>query len=159
MRSFRVAIACAGFCWFQSVCFGQAVTSTDLIGRAKALDGQAVTYAGEVIGDVMKRPGGAWVNVNDGGNAIGVWMPSDMSAGISNTGDFKHAGDQIEISGILNRACGQHGGDLDIHAQSMQVLRAGGPVPCSIDKAKKDWAIKLLGAVAIIWILSLLKMR
>jgi hypothetical protein len=41
----------------------------------------------------------------------------------------------------------------------MRIVDSGMPQGCGIDKAKKDWAIKLLGAVAIIWILTLLKTR
>jgi hypothetical protein len=142
-----------------AVCFGQTVPSAELIARAKNFDNKTVTYSGEVIGDVMKRGDFAWINVNDGANAIGVWVTADMEKAIGLTGGFKHAGDRVEIIGTFNRACVQHGGDLDIHAQTVRVVDPGAPKGCGIDKAKKDWAIKLLGVAAIIWILSLLKMR
>jgi hypothetical protein len=159
MRYICIFVLVIAFFAGTAVCFGQTVSSAELISQAKNFDNKTVTYSGEVIGDVMKRGGFAWINVNDGVNAIGVWITSAVAQEIRSVGDFKHAGDNVEIVGIFNRACVQHGGDLDIHAQSMRVLRPGEPVPCSINKVKKDWAIKLLGVVAIIWILSLLKLR
>jgi hypothetical protein len=159
MRYACVAFLIAVFFSGKAVCLGQPVSSGELISRAKIFDNTTIVYSGEAIGDVMKRSDGTWVNVNDGANAIGVWMPPGTAGGVGVGGDFKHGGDMLEISGIFHRACDQHGGDLDIHAQSVRVLRPGGPVPCGIDKAKKDWAVKLLGVAAIIWILSLLKTR
>jgi hypothetical protein len=143
----------------QAICLGQPVTSTELISQAKNFDNKTVIYSGEVIGDVMKRGENAWINVNDGANAIGVWITADMAKEVGFAGDFKYTGDSVEVTGVFNRVCGQHGGDLDIHAQTMKVVTPGAPKGCSINKVKKDWAIKLLGVVAIIWILSLLKMR
>ena len=148
-----------GFFFWNVLCFGQAVPSADLIAKAKELDGKQVTYSGEVIGDVMKRGDFAWANIHDGANAIGVWLTSGMAVEVGLTGDFKHTGDLVEITGIFNRACVEHGGDMDIHAQALSLKRPGMPTPHSCDKNKKDWAIKLLGALVIIWILSLLKTR
>jgi hypothetical protein len=141
------------------LCFGQTISSADLIAKAKDLNGKQVVYSGEVIGDVMKRGDFAWVNINDGANAIGIWINSGMAAEIRLTGDFKHTGDLVDVTGIFNRACVEHGGDMDIHAQTLSLKRSGVSTPHSCDKTKKELAIKLLGALVIIWILSQLKLR
>jgi hypothetical protein len=141
------------------LCFGQAVSSADLIAKAKERDGKQVAYSGEVIGDVMKRGDFAWANIHDGANAVGVWLTAEMAAKIQLTGGFKHSGDLVEVTGIFNRACVEHGGDMDIHAQSLSLQIPGMPTPHGCDKDKKDLAIKLLGVLIIIWILSLLKIR
>ncbi|MFA6384088.1 MAG: DNA-binding protein [Candidatus Omnitrophota bacterium] len=159
MRYACLAVWVAVFFAGRAVCLAQAASSTELIAQAKDFDGKTVIYAGEVVGDVMKRGDNAWINVNDGASAVGVWITGAMAGEVGYAGDFKHAGDKVEIAGVFNRVCGEHGGDLDIHAQSMRVVQPGAPVPCSINKVKKDWAIKLLGVVAIIWTLSLLKLR
>jgi hypothetical protein len=149
----------AGFFLCQALCFGQAVSSADLIAKAKDLDGKQVTYSGEAIGDVMKRGDFAWANIHDGANAIGVWMTSEMAAAIRLTGAFKHTGDLVEVTGIFHRVCPEHGGDMDIHAQSLSLIAPGIPMARGCDKVKKDLAIKLLGVLVVIWILSLLKIR
>ena len=58
---------------FGALAEAREVTSTDLIENALALDGQTVTYTGEVVGDIMKRGDHTWLNLSDGSNAMGVW--------------------------------------------------------------------------------------
>jgi hypothetical protein len=159
MRYAGIVVLIVAFFAGKAVCLGQTISSTELIVRAKNFDNTTVAYAGEVIGDVMKRGDHAWINVNDGSNAVGVWITAAMASEIGSSGDFKHRGDRVEVTGVFNRVCVQHGGDVDIHAQTMRIEAPGAPQGCGIDKAKKDWAIKLLGVAAIIWILSLLKTR
>ena len=148
-----------GVFFWNVLCFGQTVSSAELIAKAKDLDGKQVIYSGEVIGDVMNRGDFAWANIHDGANAVGVWLTAEMAAKIRLTGGFKHSGDLVEITGVFNRACIEHGGDMDIHAQSLNLQVPGMPTPHGCDKTKKDLAIKLLGVLIIIWILSLLKLR
>ncbi|MGD9014947.1 MAG: DNA-binding protein, partial [Candidatus Omnitrophota bacterium] len=50
-------------------CYAEPVSSTELIENAKSYDGQQVVYEGEVIGEVMHRRDGVWVNINDGDNS------------------------------------------------------------------------------------------
>lgn len=102
-----------------------ALTSTELIENSKEYDQQIVSYRGEVVGEVMLRGNSAWINVNDGVNAIGVWTPVDLVKEIKFAGNYKYRGDRVEITGILNRACSEHGGDLDIHAQGITIFKPG----------------------------------
>jgi len=141
------------------VCFAQPVSSTELINQAKAYDGKEVVYVGEVIGDIMIRGEYAWVNLNDGKNAIGVWINKDLIKDIHYMGSYKFKGDVIEVNGIFHRACLQHGGDLDIHAQSLTKRITGRPTPEIPHFKKRNTVILLLGALGLIWILILLKRR
>jgi len=125
-----------------AVCFGQVVSSSDLIANAKEFNGKTVKFAGEVIGDVMRRGDHAWVNVNDGTNAIGIWMPASLAADIHTEGNFKQTGDYVEVTGIFNRACIEHGADMDIHAIELQVIKPGAVRTSSgISKAKNAWCL------------------
>ena len=63
-------------------CYSQPLSSTELINNAKSYDGKTVVYEGEVIGDIMVRGAFAWINVNDGKNAIGIWLEKDLSKDI-----------------------------------------------------------------------------
>ncbi|MDP2927900.1 MAG: DNA-binding protein, partial [Candidatus Omnitrophota bacterium] len=58
----------------QTAAFSQSLSSSELINNAKEYDGKLIVYSGEVIGDVMLRGEFAWVNINDGQNALGAWM-------------------------------------------------------------------------------------
>ncbi len=139
--------------------FSQVLSSNELITRAKQYDGKLISYCGEVIGDVMKRGEFAWVNINDGDNAIGVWMNAALTKEINFTGTYKSRGDTLEITGIFHRACLEHGGDLDIHAQTLRKLAGGKFVNHKLDFLKVELILILSGALFLIWILTLFKRK
>lgn len=142
------------------ICYAEeAVTSSELINNAKQYDGKAVMYTGEVIGDVMVRGKFAWINVNDGVNAIGIWSNKDLVEDIIYVGNYKTRGDTVEIKGIFHRACLEHGGDLDIHIESLRKINSGEAVKEKTDIAKKNTALILFAALCIIAALSRLKSR
>lgn len=116
---------------------GQAdVTSTALIENAAELDNQTVEFEGEAVGDVMLRGDHAWVNVSDGANAVGIWCPVETLPTIAVLGRYQTVGDRLHVRGQYHRACPQHGGDLDIHAVSVQVVERGRRVPQRVAPAK-----------------------
>lgn len=144
--------------WFM-VCFAQPIPSAELINNAKQYDGKAIVYQGEVIGDVMARGDFAWINVNDGNNAIGIWLDKNMVKDIAYTGSYKSKGDVVEVVGLFNRACSQHGGDLDIHAQTLRVVNPGRQIQEGLNTDKRNRAIIFLGVLILVWILSRLKTK
>ena len=137
----------------------QPISSDELINNAKSIDGKSVAYIGEVVGDVMVRGEYAWINLLDGKNAIGVWAGKDLVKDIVYTGSYKFKGDVVEVSGVFHRACLQHGGDLDLHAQSLTKRIAGRPTQEIPNVRKGNIVILLLGVLVLIWILTLLKHR
>jgi len=140
-------------------CCAQSISSSELINNAKQYDGKTVAYEGEVIGDVMARGDYAWVNVNDGANAIGIWAAKDLIKEISYAGSYKARGDWVEITGIFHRACVEHGGDLDIHASAIRKIAAGKEIPEKIISPKIKQAAILLAILFSLWILTNLKRR
>ena len=110
-----------------SNCFAQVYTSSDLINNAKQYDGKTISYKGEVIGEVMIRGDHAWLHVNDEYVAIGVWVRKADLKDIIYLGCYRAKGDIIEVSGIFNRSCPEHGGDLDIHVQEIKKILSGEP--------------------------------
>lgn len=146
---------------FYSASYAQEISSKDLIQNAKAYDGKIVVYKGEIIGDIMRRGDYAWINLLDGenDNAIGIWTPTVLIKGIGYTGSYKSIGDELEISGVFHRACLEHGGDLDIHAQAIRKTAAGRLVADRLNSGKRNYAIILLGLLCLIWILTLLKRK
>lgn len=113
------------FCLTGSVLATDVVELNQLVENAEAMDGQTVTVTGEAIGEAMERGTHAWVNINDGTNAMGIWMPLDDARRIKIFGDYKHIGDQLQVTGVFNQSCAQHGGDVDIHSDSITVVTAG----------------------------------
>lgn len=137
----------------------QSISSSELISGAKLYDGKLVVYRGEVIGDIMARGVFAWVNVNDGQAALGIWLENKLSKGIFYTGSYKTIGDVLEIEGVFNRSCPEHGGDLDIHAKTLRKIKNGRDVLEKADVLKMNLVFILSGGICLVWILSRLKRR
>lgn len=108
--------------------YADGISSQVLIENGKSYDQKQVVYEGEVIGDIMRRGDFAWINVNDGSNAMGVFINYSDIDKITNTGTYKSTGDIIRVKGIFHRACPEHGGDMDIHASSLEVIKPGTPI-------------------------------
>jgi len=151
--TFSVFLAC-----FMNIALGFAdggISSTELINNSKEYSAKKVAYRGEIIGEVMKRGDFAWVNLHDGENAIGIWVPLPLTKNIVYTGSYKARGDIFEAAGVFNRACLEHGGDLDIHAQTFKKIESGRLIPEAVDPDKIKKALVLLGVLLLVWILRL----
>jgi hypothetical protein len=96
-----------------------------LIEQAAELDQHEVTVSGEAVGEVMNRGSHSWININDGTNAIGIWISSSDAQKVKYFGNYKYKGDVLKVSGIFNRTCKEHGGESDIHSISLEVEEAG----------------------------------
>jgi hypothetical protein len=137
-------------------CYAQSISSVELINNAKSYNGNIVVYRGEVIGDIMLRGEYAWINVNDEKNAIGIWIKKELIKDILYAGSYKAKGDLVEITGNFNRSCVEHGGDLDIHAQSITKISSGNKTPHSVNKKEINLILFLSGIIAVVFLLRLI---
>jgi len=153
-----LAFACGLLVLTMGNASAQIVSSEELIRDAAQYDGKVIVFAGEVVGEVMSRGQHAWVNIHDGANALGVWMRSEAAREIT-AGSYKTKGDWLEVTGTFNRACPEHGGDLDIHATAIRKIKPGRVIIERLNLDKKREALVLLGALAAVWILTLLMRR
>lgn len=134
-------------------CYAQTTSSSELIKDAKQYDGKNVVYRGEVVGDIMLRGEFAWLNINDGSNAIGIWIKKELINGIQHIGSYQAKGDVLEVSGVFNRSCPEHGGDLDIHAKSMRILRSGASIEHAVNNKEIRVALGLSCIMILVWLL------
>ncbi len=117
------------------------------------LDGVVIVFTGEAIGDSLRAPAGQrWVNVLEGATAVGVVADPELFAGIDGFGEWSRTGTRVEVTGVLNIACTQHGGDLDVHASEVRVLAPSEPVERPISPEK---GVAALGALALALVLVL----
>lgn len=130
-------------------------------------NGRTVTFHGEAIGEVMVRGDYAWIHLNDdaymvrnveegaklGGynTGIAVWIPAELTTRIDTYGDYQHEGSIVEIEGVFNGACKEHGGDMDIHATSLKALRAGHIVVDPVRPWKAGLAVTLAAAAGVLF--------
>jgi hypothetical protein len=103
--------------------------SRDLIERPRDFDGKTVVFEGEAIGQAMRRGESAWVNLLDDYAALGVFMPAAAARDITSFGSSKRKGDIVRVKGVFRRACPEHGGDMDIHAEGIEIVERGKPTP------------------------------
>ncbi|HEY5556470.1 hypothetical protein [Acetobacterium sp.] len=125
------------FFLFAGVAFGiETISLNQLIETAKVMDGKTVVVQGEAISEALERGNNAWVNINDGTNAIGIWLNREDANKIKVFGDYLNIGDKVKVTGVFNRACVEHGGDMDIHATSIEVVENGYPVKEKVPSQK-----------------------
>lgn len=147
------------------------VPSSAIIECPDEFDGHLVEYIGEVIGDVLRRNGGAWVLLNDDAYALelgplqthgqpagtnsglSVWLEGDLASLASTPGRHGRRGDVLRIVGIVHRADPEDGGGLTIRAVDGERLDAAVAVKPPLHTAQVASAVVLallaLGLVAL----------
>lgn len=147
----------------------QMVTSNELYDCPSTWDGRRVRYVGEVVGAVLERRDGAWVQLNDdvyadgvgplpthrdfrGGNAgVGVRLTRDQAARIDNVGGATQRGDLLEVVAEFRRVDPETAEVAILHVETMRILRRGEPF--EIPEAPGRAAVAMVaaaGALAIV---------
>ncbi|MDX1659464.1 MAG: hypothetical protein R3343_11640 [Nitriliruptorales bacterium] len=146
-------------------------TSAALVECPFRFDGETVTYVGEVVGDVLRRDGGAWVQLNDDAYALevgplpasgefagyssglSVWLPDGLADLAQRPGGPQWRGDVLQVEGVVHRVDDQDGGGLTIRAHAAQVLAPAEPLARPFHTAQAVVAIGLvvLAAGVIVW--------
>ncbi len=120
------------------------VTVPDLAGFTPPEDGERVVFEAEAIGEALRAPEERrWVNVLAKDAPIGVVMEEGQARSITHFGDYRRNGDTLRIVGIFNLACDEHGGDRDVHAESVETVRIG-----SLREHRVEWWKGVVGLVA-----------
>ncbi len=135
----------------------ESVSVAQLVEEAAKNDGREVLIEGELIGDLMVRGDHLWLSLLDKGTAVGVWAEKSRIPPIRFLGAYGVQGDTVRIRGVMHRACPDHGGDLDIHAKAVELLKRGGVVSHPMNKLKVFAALAL--SIAGLWFVSLWRRR
>ncbi|MGL6104965.1 hypothetical protein [Romboutsia sp.] len=126
----------------------QDYTLNDLIEKGKLFDKKEVIVKGEVIGEELERKDYSWININDTTNAMGIYMTKEDGSKVKMYGGYNQKGDTVEVVGTFNRACKEHGGDMDIHALRVNVVEQGKVLQDHLPKGKIISVI-VLGTAAL----------
>lgn len=134
-------------------------SSTQLVEHPRSYDGAEIVFVGEAIGEAMVRGDEAWVHLNDDAYMLhnveegaplegfnsgqAVWLPATEAGKIRYFGDHQHQGDIVRVRGVFHAACLEHGGDMDIHASSLEIVRRGWVVHDPVQRTKLVWALAL----------------
>ncbi|MEX1178072.1 MAG: hypothetical protein WEB09_06390 [Nitriliruptor sp.] len=125
----------------------ERVSSDQIFACPQAFDGLTVTFAGEVIGDLLDRDGGVWVQVNDDAYALEVgpqarhgdhrgfntglpvWLPDGMHEQITGLGGPDVRGDVLLIEGTLLRTDPADGGSTTLRAERATIVEPAVELP------------------------------
>lgn len=146
---------------------GGRVTSTQVLACPQAFHGRRVTYVGEVVGDVLRRDGGAWVLVNDDAYALEVgplpshnhrrgtnsgltvWLPDRLVEQVGRVGRPNQRGDVVEVQGHIRRTDPDDGGGLTVHADQLRVLSPAVRLEDPLDVPQLLLALGAMGAAVV----------
>ncbi|PKQ36893.1 MAG: hypothetical protein CVT59_10420 [Actinobacteria bacterium HGW-Actinobacteria-1] len=111
---------------FASSADARPLTATSILAGRAALDGTMVAFEGEAIGEMLHTSDDSvWLSVLSDGTALGVYLPEQLAEQIAMFGDYDTTGDTVRVAGEFRRACDEHGGDMDVHAVSLEVIAPG----------------------------------
>jgi hypothetical protein len=147
------------------------VASDQIYACPPAFDQLGVVYAGEVIGEVLRRRGGAWAQVNDDAYALevgplvghreldgfntgmSVWLPDGLHEQIGDVGRPGQRGDVILIHGTIRQADPHDGGGITIRASELEVLAESLVVddPLHVPQLVVAVILALLALAATVW--------
>jgi hypothetical protein len=152
-----------------SVSSGGRVTSAVVLGCPAAYDGVRVTYVGELVGDLLRREGGAWVLVNDDDYALqvgplpghrvlrgtnsglSVWLPEPLTERVTGLGRPNQRGDLVEVTGRISRADPTDGEGLTLRADRLQILDPARAVHEPLDRPQLGFAIGASVLAGVLW--------
>jgi hypothetical protein len=155
----------------EELLIGRRISSAQVTACPQAFDQLDVRFAGEVIGDLLRRDGGVWVQVNDDDYALevgplsrhddrrgfngglAVWLPDGLHEQVSGLGGPHRRGDVLLIDGVILRADPEDGGGTTLRARSAQVLAPSVelPTPLHVPQAVVAALLGPLAVAALVW--------
>lgn len=147
------------------------VSSTMVLSCPAAFDGMTVQYTGELVGDLLRRRGGAWVLVNDDDYALEVgplpahgalrglnsgltvWLPERLVSEVTGVGRPDRRGDVFAFEGRIERADGQDGGGLTLRVTEARLLAASQATDAPLDVPQLLFAGALTLVAGSLWVL------
>jgi hypothetical protein len=150
---------------------GERISSDQIYSCPQAFDGRRIVFAGEAIGELLRRDGGAWLQVNDDGYALevgplgrhddrrgfnsglSVWLPDGLHEQVEGFGGPSRRGDVLLLEGQLLRADPADGGGTTLRAERMVVLAPSVELdePLHLLQVWVAGALSALAAAALVW--------
>ncbi|MEX0831487.1 MAG: hypothetical protein WD358_00675 [Nitriliruptoraceae bacterium] len=147
------------------------VSSTQVYACPMAFDGLQVSFAGEIVGELLPRAGGVWAQVNDDdyafevGPVIGhrehrgfntgmsVWLPDGLHDQLDDVGRPGMRGDVIVVTGTLHQSDPDDGGGITVRASSLEVLApaVGIDAPLHLLQVVIAIALAIIAAATVAW--------
>ena len=132
----------------------RSTTISRLASADLALDGQLVTFVGEVLGEPVRIASGMmWVQMqsSSGSAYIMVVMTPEQVSLIENYGAYQVKGTTLRVTGVYRVADEANLGDIDVNAYAVEVVDTGGVQvePVTRNRLWVGLACVALGAVVL----------
>ncbi len=139
--------------FFVSVIFAMP-TISDMIDNPSIYNGKFLTVQGRAVGSIMRRGDYAWVNMTDGAQTLGFWMPYSLAKEIKYTASYNFEGDLLTVEGTFVAMSLKHDGDMEFDVSKIIEIVPGGRVVHKID-LNEIIALIVLSFIAFsLWILK-----
>jgi hypothetical protein len=146
------------------------LTSAQVYACPEAYDGRRIRYVGELVGDLLPRPDGSWVQVNDDDYALevgplpghrdlrgtnsglAVWLPDELGHVATGLGRPDQRGEVVTLEGTLLRTDPDDGDGLTLRADRIEVLAPAVAVEEPLDRPQLWFAVGASLAAAGAWL-------
>lgn len=136
------------------VIFAGMPTISQLIENPSVYNGKFLTVQGQAVGSVMRRGNYAWVNMTDGSQTLGFWMPYSIAKEIKFTTSYNFKGDILTVEGTFVAMSLKHDGDMEFDVAKMVKIVPGGKIHHQINMEKVVILILLSSIALAIWIIK-----
>ena len=150
---------------------GGRLSSEQLYQCPIAFDQAEVSFVGEAIGELLRRDGGAWLQVNDDAYAlevgpmvghrehagfnsgVSVWLPDGLHEQVGTVGRPAQRGDVLVLHGTIHRADPDDGGGITLRTDELVVLAEGVTVepPFHLVQAVVAAVLAVLAIASLVW--------
>ena len=149
--------------WFLALnspfAYGEVTPLKEILNQPDIFDRKHVEIEGEAIGEVLKDPGGGWVNIASKGYNIGIFSPDAKTLErIEYWGSYKEKGDQLKIKGIFYKNCPWHQ-ISGVHLETLEIVEKGGERVILVSPFKRRLATILFAMSLMIAVIYLIKRK
>lgn len=150
---------------------GGRVQASQVFRCPAAFEDMPVTFAGEVVGELLPRGDGAWAQINDDAYALevgplvghrerqgfnsglAVWLPDGLHERVETVGRPAQRGDVVLVRGTIHRTDPDDGGGLTLRADELVVVSEGFTIddPLHLPQLIVAIVLGLLAVAATVW--------
>ncbi len=97
-----------------------------LLGATSRQDKKKVSFTGQAMGHAINADSDhKWINIKQGDAMIGVYMSNELADMVTQFGGYGKTGDTVSVKGVYHFSCEEHNGELDVHANGIEVIQKG----------------------------------
>jgi hypothetical protein len=125
-----------------------------MINNPEIYNGKFLTVQGQTVDSVMRRGDYAWVNMTDGTQTLGFWMPYSLAKEIKYTASYDFRGDLLTVEGTFVAMSLKHDGDMEFDVSKIVKIIPGEKIIHTIDFDRIIFLIVIFVIAFVLWVLK-----